>query len=80
MQEEFYKKHNLKKSGEGPGGKFNGHSIKYILQDRVLNDLEAKLSTYLIAVEFTDYFRCIRDLYSTEIGHIWNTEGHWQLY
>ena len=63
MNEEFYMKHNLKKSGEGPGGKFNGPSIKYILQDRILMDLEAKLPTYSIAQEFTDYFRCIRDLH-----------------
>ena len=46
MIDEFYQKHNLKKSGEGPGGKFNGPSIKYILQDKVLNDLETKLLTY----------------------------------
>ena len=63
MVDEFYKKHNLKKSGEGPGGKFNGPSIKYFLQERVLNDLETKLPTYSIAVDFTTYFRSIRDLH-----------------
>ena len=63
MNDEFYRKHNLKKSGEGPGGKFNGPSIKYILKDKVLNDLESKLPTHSIALEFTKYFKCIRELH-----------------
>ena len=28
---DFQSTYHLKKSGEGPGGKFNGHSLKYIL-------------------------------------------------
>ena len=34
--QKFYKEHNLKKSGEGPGGKFNGPSIKFILREENL--------------------------------------------
>ena len=29
----FYKKHNLSKSREEPGGKFNGPSMKFILRE-----------------------------------------------
>ena len=56
-----------------PGGKFNGPSIKYILQDKVLNDLESKLPTYSIAQNFTNYFRCIRDLLKTCTAKILDT-------
>ena len=48
MKEEFYMRHNLKKSGEGPGGKFAGPSIKYILREEVLKDLESTLPTFSI--------------------------------
>ena len=44
MKEEFYIKHNMKKSGQGPGGKFNGPSIKYFLKEKVLLDLEVSRS------------------------------------
>ena len=33
----------MSKSGERPGGKFNGPSIKYILRKEVLEDLEFSL-------------------------------------
>ena len=49
MKEEFYLRHNLKKSGEGPGGKFNEPSIKYVLREEVLKDLESTLPTFSIA-------------------------------
>ena len=58
---EFYKKHCLSKSGEGPGGKFNGPSIKYILREDNLFDLENRLENNLEeAVQFTNYFWAIR--------------------
>ena len=43
MLEEFYPKLHLKKSGQGPGGKFNGPSIKNILKDEFLKLLEELL-------------------------------------
>ena len=36
MLEEFYPKLHLKESGQGPGDKFNGPSIKTILNDEWL--------------------------------------------
>ena len=36
----WYKNHSLKKSGQSAGGKFHGPSLKYILRDEVLSDLE----------------------------------------
>ena len=63
MKDEFYKRHCLSKTGEGPGGKFNGVSIKYILDEKILEDLEATLPTYEVAVDFTNYLRSIRDIH-----------------
>ena len=63
MKEEFYLRHNLKKSGEGPGGKFNGPSIKYVLREEVLKDLESTLPTFSIAEQFTNHLRSIRELH-----------------
>ena len=40
MMQEFYPKHNLKKSGGGPGGQFNGPAIKAILKEEYLIVLE----------------------------------------
>ena len=44
----YYSENPLKKSGQGPGGKYNGPSIKYILQEEVLVSLE-KLFQFLPA-------------------------------
>ena len=63
MKDEFYKRHCLSKTREGPGGKFNGVSIKYILDEKILEDLEATLPTYEVAVDFTNYLRSIRDIH-----------------
>ena len=57
----FYKDHNLKKSGEGPGGKFNGPSIKFILREENLCELEAELIED--ACPFISYLRSIRSLH-----------------
>ena len=57
----FYKEHNLKKSGEGPGGKFNGPSIKFILREENLCELEAELIEE--ASPFLSYLRSIRSLH-----------------
>ena len=53
----------MKKSGEGPGGKFAGPSIREILKEHRLQQLESILSTNSIAVEFTDYMRSIRSVH-----------------
>ena len=39
----FYKKHALKKSGQGIGGKFNGADIKFIMKDLHLQELQENL-------------------------------------
>ena len=57
----FYKKHNLSKSGEGPGGKFNGPSIKFILRDESLAELEESLLAE--ASSFISYLRSIKSLH-----------------
>ena len=64
MKEEFYLRHNFKKSEEGPGGKFNGPSIKYILKETVLEDLESTLPNFSIDEQFTNYLRSIRELHT----------------
>ena len=58
--QKFYKEHNLKKSGEGPGGKFNGPSIKFILREENLCELEAELIED--ASPFISYLNSIRSL------------------
>ena len=60
MADEFYAKNHLKKSGEGPGGKFNGPSVKLIMKESSLQQLEEVLPVYSIACEFTDYLRTLR--------------------
>ena len=57
----FYKNNNLSKNGEGPGGKFNGPSIKYILRDDVLSELEESLPE--TCSPFFNYFRSIKSLH-----------------
>ena len=67
MKEEFYMRHNLKKSGEGPGGKFAGPSIKYTLSlglerprvypsnlfhNRAVYQLFGKYKKFLLSVQF----------------------------
>ena len=39
----FYQKNNLKKSGDGPGGKFNGPKCKFIVSEEGVEDLEKTL-------------------------------------
>ena len=39
----FYKKHALKKSGQGIGGKFNGADINFIMKDLHLQELQENL-------------------------------------
>ena len=41
--EDFYKRHALKKSGQGAGGKFNGKDIKLIFKDSNLEELSNML-------------------------------------
>ena len=59
--QKFYKKHGLKKSGDGPGGKFNGPKVKHIIEDKTLDELEDILPQE--EVIFTSYLRSIRELH-----------------
>ena len=58
---EFYEKNHLKKSGQGPGGKFNGPSIKFIIQEDSISQLEELLP--IEASAFFSYMRSIRELH-----------------
>ena len=63
MKEEFYAKHHLSKSGGGPGGQFDGPSIKHILKEESLIDLEIILPSIEQTLHFTNYLRSIRKLH-----------------
>ena len=70
MKSEFYPRHNLKKSGKGPGGQFNGPSIKHILREENLVDLETILPSFELTTHFTDYLRSIRELHKMCIAPV----------
>ena len=57
----FYAYNHLKKSGQGPGGKFNGPSIKHILREDILSQLENLLPVN--ASSFISYLRSLRNLH-----------------
>ena len=57
----FCSEHHLKKCGHGPGGKLNGPSIKYLLQEEVLVSLENTLP--VSASSFITYLRSLRSLH-----------------
>ena len=57
----FLKKHDLSKTGEGPGDKINGPYIKFILKDEILNELEQIIPESSSA--FFNYFRSIKHLH-----------------
>ena len=59
--EAFYKNHNLKKSGDGPGGKFNGPNCKFIVSEEGLIDLENNLLFETAA--FIALLRSIKELH-----------------
>ena len=54
----------MKKSGEGPGGNFNGPSIRFILKEENLIDLETILPNFEDTLHFTDFLRSIRELHN----------------
>ena len=56
---EFYRKKALKKSGQGPGGKFNGVDIRLIFKDSNLIQLANMLPVE--AEPFINYFRSIKE-------------------
>ena len=66
QMEEFYKKHSLKKAGQGPGGKFNGKDIRLIFQDSNLEQLRSMLPVE--AEPFLNYLRSIRELHFAVIS------------
>ena len=57
----FMKKHSISKSGKGPGGQLNGPSIKIILRETSLIELESNLPEE--AEHFVAYMRSIRELH-----------------
>ena len=56
-----YKKHGLKKSGDGPGGKFNGPKVKHLIKEENLEELETMLPSEENI--FVTYLRSIRELH-----------------
>ena len=56
----FYFKHGLKKSGDGPGGKFNGPKIRYLIREEVLEELQGILPE--VEEPFIIYFRSLKEL------------------
>ena len=68
MSDELYPKLHIKKSGEGPGGKFAGPSCKKILKEESLDLLEQILPTYNIAEDFTRFLRSIRNLHVMSVS------------
>ena len=57
----LYKKHGLKKSGKGPGGKFNCSKIKHLIKEETLTELEKVLPAEENV--FVTYLRSIRELH-----------------
>ena len=62
----FYKKHALKKSGQGIGGKFNGADIKFIMKDLHLQELSNMLPVE--AEPFINYLRSIKELHFVSVS------------
>ena len=58
---QFYERHYLKKSGQGPGGQFNGPSLKSILKEDVLRDLEDSIPED--SSTFISYLENIKELH-----------------
>ena len=64
--ENFYAENHLKKSGQGAGGKFNRPSIKHILKEENLCQLENMLP--VSASAFISYLRSLRNLHELCVG------------
>ena len=61
QMKQTYKSNNLKKSVDGPGGKFNGPKIKHIIHDETLEEIENLLPAE--ASSFITHLRSIRELH-----------------
>ena len=61
-------KNHLNKSGEGPGGKFNGPSVKHIIIESSFKQLEELLPIFPTACEFTDYLRTLRFVHEISVS------------
>ena len=68
QMEVFYKVHCLNKTGQGPGGKFNGPSIKEILRN--LSELEDKLPSE--AFPFIEYLQSIKEVHKMCIADVFD--------
>ena len=62
---EFYEKNHLKKSGQGPGGKFNGPSFKFIIQEDSISQPEELLPIFKL---YEVYQRIALFVHSKRIG------------
>ena len=57
----FFKKYHLTRSGKGVGGKFDGPSVKLILKEESLTDLEDMIPNE--GHDFISYLKSIRELH-----------------
>ena len=63
----FYSENYLTKKGQGIGGTFNGPSIKDILQESMLNKLEALLPSSKDVGVAINYLRNLRELHRNSL-------------
>ena len=68
QMEIFYKNHCLNKTGEGPGGKFNGPSLKTVLNN--LNNLADILPNE--GFPFIEYLQSIREVHHMCIAEVFD--------
>ena len=64
----FYRNHCLNKTGEGPGGKFNGPSIKIVLKN--LKNLEDILPSE--GFPFIEYLQSIKEVHNMCIAEVFD--------
>ena len=73
QMQQTYKSNNLKKSGDGPGGKFNGPKIKHIIHEETLEEIENLLPAE--ASPFITYLRSIGELHTICITSKFTEDG-----
>ena len=64
----YYKSHCLNKTGEGPGGKFNGPSLKLVLKN--LKNLGDILP--IEGFPFIEYLQCIKEVHNMCIAEVFD--------
>jgi len=66
----IYKMYSLKKSSDGPGGKFNGPKVKHLMSEKVLEEMESLLTPE--GAPFINYLRAIREVHRVSISSDFN--------